>query len=630
MDQAARRRRGGRLSRVAVREVIEAYSFALRHVLPFTVLHLSVRLAVSVVMLPLAGLILGLALRWSGDPALTDQDIAGFLLSPVGAVGALVLAGVLIVAAVLDIALMTAVLRQPVPGLLPGLVTAWRHVLPRLGAVFGLGLRLVLRVVLLALPFLAAAGAVATLMLGTHDINYYLTYRPPEFLLAAALIAVLVLGMAVVLIRWLSGWALCLHLRLIDRVPAGDCFAQSAAHLRGQRAAVVRRILGWLGLRLALAAGVAALMGALGSGAQALVLPDLTRLVLVTALTLALWSLANAVLAGVSNGALASLLDDLHRSAVPEGPTPQQDPAPRGAALVLGGVALAAGLAGFAAVSVLDDVAGRLANPRQVEIIAHRGAAAIRPENTLAAVDKALEDRADWVEIDVQEIADGTVVVTHDSDFMKQAGVPLKVWEATMGDLAQIDIGSWFDPAYSDARVPTLRDVLDMARGRGRVLIELKYYGHDDRLEERVARIVEEAGMADHVMIMSLKRAGVAKMRALRPDWPVGLLAARAIGDLAALDADFLAVNTGQLSGHLLRRAHGSGKKVHVWTVDDPRAMSRMISIGVDGLITNDPALARRVMTQRAALSLPERLLVWLSDRFRLDSLDLVADRSDA
>jgi glycerophosphoryl diester phosphodiesterase len=134
--------------------------------------------------------------------------------------------------------------------------------------------------------------------------------------------------------------------------------------------------------------------------------------------------------------------------------------------------------------------------------------------------------------------------------------------------------------------------------------------------------------MEDDVMIMSLKRTGVAKMRALRPDWQVGILAARAIGDLSALDAEFLAVNTGQLSTHLLRRAHAAGKRVYVWTVDDPRAMSRMISMGVDGLITNNPALARRVMTQRAALSLPERLLVWLSDRFRLESFNLVANPS--
>ncbi|HKL46496.1 MAG TPA: glycerophosphodiester phosphodiesterase family protein, partial [Roseovarius sp.] len=288
------------------------------------------------------------------------------------------------------------------------------------------------------------------------------------------------------------------------------------------------------------------------------------------------------------------------------------------------------GVAGLGAVTVLGDLAGRLAAPQAVEVIAHRGAAAVRPENTLAAVEKALEDRADWVEIDVQEIADGTVIVTHDSDFMKQAGVPLKVWEAMPDDLARIDIGSWFDPAYAKARVPTLRDVLEVAKGRGRVLIELKYYGHDDRLEERVARIVEETGMADDVMIMSLKREGVAKMRSLRPAWPMGILAARAIGDLTALDADFLAVNTGQISGQLLRRAHAAGKRVHVWTVDDPRAMSRMISMGVDGLITNKPGLARKVMTERAALSLSERILLWLSDRFRLNSFNLVADPSDA
>jgi len=98
----------------------------------------------------------------------------------------------------------------------------------------------------------------------------------------------------------------------------------------------------------------------------------------------------------------------------------------------------------------------------------------------------------------------------------------------------------------------------------------------------------------------------------------------------SALDAEFLAVNTGQVSGHLLRRAHAAGKRVYVWTVDDPRAMSRMISMGVDGLITNKPALARQVMAERAALSLAERILLWLSDRLRLDSFDLVAEPSEA
>ena len=389
----------------------------------------------------------------------------------------------------------------------------------------------------------------AALGLTAHDINYYLTWRPPAFLLAAGGIAVLLLIMAGLLIWRLGGWALALHLRLIDGVPPRDCLAQSEAHLHARRGAMIRGILIWLALRLALGAGIAAAMGALGAGAQALVLPDLGRVIVATVLTLALWSLLNAGVAAVSNGALAALLDDLHRSAAPRVPAPRPEPAPRGGRAGAGECCrVLAGLAGLGAVTVFADVATRLATPQPVEIIAHRGAAAARPENTLAAVEKALEDRTDWVEIDVQEIADGTVIVTHDSDFMKQARVPLKVWEATPEDLARIDIGSWFDPSYADQRPPTLRAVLQTAKGRGRVLIELKYYGHDDRLEERVATVVEETGMADDVMIMSLKRAGVAKMRSLRPEWPMGILAARAIGDLAALDAEFLAVNTGQVS----------------------------------------------------------------------------------
>jgi glycerophosphoryl diester phosphodiesterase len=610
--------------------VIGAYRRALGRLLALTVLHLSVRLAVSMLLLPLAGVVLGLVLRWSGDPALTDQEIAGLLLSPVGAIGALAVAAVLVVAAVLDLALMTELLRNPVPGLGAALMAAWRRVLPRLGGVFRLALRLLLRILMICLPFLALAGIVAALGLTAHDINYYLTYRPPSFLLAAGVIGALSLIMAGLLIWRLAGWALALHLRLIDGVPARDCLAQSEAHLRARRGAVIKGILLWLALRLSLGAGVAALVGAFGAGTQALALPDLGRVVIAAVLTLGVWSLLTALLAGLSNGALAALLDDLHRSAGPRVLAPRPDAAPRGGGLVLAGLVLAAGLAGLSAVTVLGDVATRLAAPQAVEVIAHRGAAAVRPENTLAAVEQALEDRADWVEIDVQEIADGTVIVTHDRDFMKQAGVPLKVWEAMPADLARIDIGSWFDPAYSEARVPTLRDVLELAKGRGRVLIELKYYGHDERLEERVVEIVEEAGMVEDVMVMSLKRAGVAELRSLRPNWPVGILAARAIGDLAALDAEFLAVNTGQVSPQLLRRAHAAGKRVYVWTVDDPRAMSRMISMGVDGLITNAPDLARRVMEERAALSLTERLILWLSDRARLDSFDLVAEPSEA
>jgi glycerophosphoryl diester phosphodiesterase len=213
---------------------------------------------------------------------------------------------------------------------------------------------------------------------------------------------------------------------------------------------------------------------------------------------------------------------------------------------------------------------------------------------------------------------------------MKLGGVDLKTWNATRDDIARIDIGSWYDPYYADERTPTLEGVLQAVKGRGRVIIELKYYGHDVKLEQRVADIVEEAGMADDVAIMSLKFRGIEKMRALRPDWRYGVLAAKAIGNLSILTADFLAVNTGQVSLRFVRRAHSQGKQVYAWTVDDPVTMSRMISMGVDGLITNEPALARRVMETRNELSAAERLALWLSDRLDVGTFKLVADESDA
>jgi glycerophosphoryl diester phosphodiesterase len=246
----------------------------------------------------------------------------------------------------------------------------------------------------------------------------------------------------------------------------------------------------------------------------------------------------------------------------------------------------------------------------EATVIAHRGAAGAAPENTLASVRRANADGTDWVEIDVQETADGEVVVIHDSDFMKLAGNPLKVWEGTLAQVQDIDIGSWFAPEYSSERVPTLREVLAEVAGKSHLVIELKYYGHDQQLEQRVVDIVEQAGMVDDVAIMSLKYEGIQKIRKLRSDWTIGLLAVKALGNLTRLDVDFLAVNTGMATPGFVRRAQESGKQVWVWTINEAVTMSRVMSLGVNGIITDEPALAREVIEQRAELGSVERLLV--------------------
>ncbi len=333
----------------------------------------------------------------------------------------------------------------------------------------------------------------------------------------------------------------------------------------------------------------------------------------------ALWGLAALLVAAISMSALAEIL--LERfDALPDPSSFQEASGRQRNLLRLAGLAVIA----FATFGMVSGtlLAPALADRDPALVIAHRGAAGTHPENTMAAIHAAVEAGADWVEIDVQETADGTVVVFHDSDFMKLATNPLKIWDATDTDLQDIDIGSWYDPAYADQRVPTLAEALEAVRDRSKLLIELKYYGHDQKLEERTIDIVEAAGMADQVATMSLKYPAVEKMKSLRPDWQSGVLAATAIGDLSGLEGDFIAINATMASSRLIRRAHEQNKKLLVWTINDPLDMSAMISLGVDGLITDHPELAREVIASRETLTPAERIFLVLLEHLGLLSLD--------
>ena len=249
---------------------------------------------------------------------------------------------------------------------------------------------------------------------------------------------------------------------------------------------------------------------------------------------------------------------------------------------------------------------------RPVLVIAHRGASAAAPENTLAAFRLAIEQGADVVELDVQESADGEVLVVHDSDLMKVGGAAMKIWETDAAVLRKVDIGSHAGPQFSGERVPTLAEALAVCKGRVHVIVELKSYGHDDRLEERVAALVEAAGMENECSFMSLDREMVRAMKRLRPRWRVGLLAAKGLGDLTSLGADFLAVEARMATRRFVRRAHRAGQEVYVWTVNDPAWMLDTMGRGVDGLITDRPAMAREVVARRAELSDAQRILVAL------------------
>ncbi|HVP71071.1 MAG TPA: glycerophosphodiester phosphodiesterase family protein, partial [Gemmatimonadaceae bacterium] len=248
----------------------------------------------------------------------------------------------------------------------------------------------------------------------------------------------------------------------------------------------------------------------------------------------------------------------------------------------------------------------------EVKVFAHRGASIEAPENSLAAFRKAGQEHADFVELDVQESSDGVVLVNHDVDLMKLARSPLKIWQTPAAELRQVDIGSSTGPQFADQRVPTLVEALDACRGVTEVDIELKDYGHDQMLEERVAAIVDSMQMAPNIVTMSLSPKMVAKMKQIRPSWTSGTLIAKAIGNPKDLPGDFLAVQKSLATRRFIRQVHATGRPVYVWTVDDPQVMLRLVGLGVDGIITNEPGIAREALANYRAMTESERLLLFI------------------
>lgn len=570
------------------------------------------------VLTPLIGLLFRWFLSLSGRTVLADMDIARFLLHPLGWLTYVLIGGAVagvfaFEQAVLVTVCLKARQQEPVQ-----LSNVFALVAARALQLLQLTTRAVLRLGLTALPFLVVGGGIYILMLTDRDINFYLTRRPPVFWLAATLIGSVLLAMLIQLVRHLLSWAVAMQLLLYEGLSPAIVLKESERRCKEHRWKILTAFLIWFGCTTVTGIIGTTLLVLLSQTLVMQATGGLTQLIIALGFVVLLTALFRLLHSSFSNAACASLLSVLYvelattdQMRLPGTSSdgylwlPRRLGIPRLAAFSVVCLLLSA-LIGAIAIHTaeLED---------QVQITAHRGGAAIAPENTLAAIRQAIQDGADWVEIDVQETRDGVVVVVHDSDLLRVANAALKVRNASLEELQQIDIGSRFSPEFSDQRVPTLQEVLELCRDQVGVNIELKYYGFEQNLEQRVAELIEATGMENQIVLMSLETKGIARMKSLRPEWTVGLLTAVAAGDLTRAQADFLAVNSSLATRAFVRAAHSRGKPVAAWTVNDSMAMSAMMSRGIDNLITDNPALAKQVLQQRQQLSPVERLMVELA-----------------
>jgi glycerophosphoryl diester phosphodiesterase len=245
-----------------------------------------------------------------------------------------------------------------------------------------------------------------------------------------------------------------------------------------------------------------------------------------------------------------------------------------------------------------------------VQVIAHRGFSGVAPENTLSAFMKAVEAGSDMIELDVRLSRDGKTIVFHDAILERTTDGAGKVSDYTLDELKRLDAGSWFSPAHHGERIPSLREVLELARGRVGVNIELKAGGLGRHrlidLADRSLRDVEEAGMEEQVLFSSFGPAAIRRIREKKPGIPLALITASRWGLAGHLKPGgiFSALNCRRtiLTPGVLSRARRSGLQVNVWTVDEEKEMNRFIAMGVDGIITNHPDRLIEILQERGAV----------------------------
>lgn len=237
-------------------------------------------------------------------------------------------------------------------------------------------------------------------------------------------------------------------------------------------------------------------------------------------------------------------------------------------------------------------------------VIAHRGASAYAPENTMPAFALAAEQGADMIELDVQRSADGVLVVFHDATTERWDGRRTPVGALSLDELRRISIG--------DARIATLAEVCAFARERGLWMnVELKALG----IGAQVARLLREERAEDLTLISSFAAAALAEVAAASPQLPRAYLmgtytyrpdvrlregwpfwALRRAGASAWHPAYQL-----PLLDWLIPRVRRAGYRVNVWTVDDPTVMRRLVALDVDGIITDTPDVLRALLRERPA-----------------------------
>ena len=232
-------------------------------------------------------------------------------------------------------------------------------------------------------------------------------------------------------------------------------------------------------------------------------------------------------------------------------------------------------------------------------IMAHRGFSAEAPENTLPAFQKCIDEGFSAAELDVQMLADGTIIVMHDDNLKRTTGVNKNVWEVTYDEIKNLDNGAFFDPEFEGTKICTLDEAIKLAASAKDKLylnIEIKRNGHDDGIAEKVVQIILDNNYLNYCDITSQDYSTLEEVREINPYVLTAYTSVIGIGNIESLEAaDIISIQETFATYENIERIHNAGKRVFVWTINEQDTMEQLANLNVDAILTNDPRLCQEV-----------------------------------
>ncbi|WOQ72732.1 glycerophosphodiester phosphodiesterase family protein [Bacillus stratosphericus] len=229
-------------------------------------------------------------------------------------------------------------------------------------------------------------------------------------------------------------------------------------------------------------------------------------------------------------------------------------------------------------------------------IIAHRGSSSAAPENTIAAFDVAVEQGADYIELDVQMTMDQHVVVIHDDTVDRTTNGNGLVKSYKLDQLKKLDAGSWFDQQYTNERIPTLQEILERYSQRIGILIEIKHPKRQIGIEKAVARIINRFAYSRHIIIQSFDVHALQRIKAFAPSLRTALIIKPDVFKLTKRKlttyssfANGLNMKKTMINRWWIDRIHTFGMDVFIWTVKDQKTADRIKKYPIDGVVTDNP-----------------------------------------